>query len=63
MPSEAFINLLEDLQAMTREDCEDCTVRELEELCRNPVFHLLCDFCRRGSTPAEHGSILHPEKP
>ncbi len=62
MPSEAFSNLLEDLQLMTKEDCEECTIREIEDLCRNPVFHLLCDLCRRGSAPSDHGSRLHPGK-
>ncbi len=46
MPSsDALLNLLEDLQAMDSADVQSATLDELEEVCRNPVFRLLCDVC------------------
>ena len=42
-----FDNLLEDLQALGTAEVGRATLDELEELCRNPVFILLCDYCRR----------------
>ncbi len=46
MPSsEGLLNLLEDLQMMDSADVQSATLDELEEVCRNPVFRLLCDVC------------------
>lgn len=45
MPGEAFANLLEDFEQLTRDDVNEMTIQELEDLCLNPIFQLLCRIC------------------
>jgi len=47
-----FENLLEDLQLLSAHDVRTARLDEIEELCKNPVFRLLCDLC----------DVLHPRK-
>jgi len=43
---DVFQNLIDDLRGITPEDCKRLTIGELQDLCDNPVFHLLCDYCK-----------------
>jgi len=45
-----FDDLLEALQQITPSDVRQSTLDEIEDVCRNPVFRLLCDLC----------DVLHP---
>ena len=46
MPSsDALLNVIEDLEAMDKGDVQSATLDELEEICKNPVFRLLCEVC------------------
>ncbi len=45
-----FDALLEDLEALTTADVRSASLDEIEDLCKNPVFRLLCDLC----------DVLHP---
>jgi len=47
-----FGDLLDALEAISAQDVRSATLDEIEDLCRNPVFRILCDLC----------DVLHPEK-
>ncbi len=38
-------DLLELLSTYRIQDVKDSPIRDLEQLCRQPVFKLLCDVC------------------
>jgi len=40
-----FDDLLDDLAALSTADVRQATLDEIEDLCKNPVFRLLCDLC------------------
>ncbi len=45
--NELHQQLLEDLQAIPRDDLLDWTLGELKEICGNPVFRLICAICEK----------------
>jgi len=40
-----FDDLLEDLEALSKSDVGQARLEELDELCKNPIFRLLCRVC------------------
>jgi len=40
-----FDDLLEDLAAIGTQDVRQASLDEIEDLCKNPVFRILCDLC------------------
>jgi len=47
-----FDDLLDSLAALSVADVRSASLDEIEDVCKNPVFRLLCDLC----------DILHPQK-
>lgn len=40
-----FDDLMDSLDQLSKEDVRSATLNELDQLCRNVVFRLLCDLC------------------
>jgi hypothetical protein len=38
-------DLLSSFQALDKAAIEQSTLEELEDVCKNPVFRMLCDIC------------------
>jgi len=45
--------LLEELRTLSTSDVKrEASIDEIDDVCKNPVFQLLCDLCE----------VLHPKK-
>ena len=47
-----FDDLIADLELLSTGDVRSATLLEIDELCKNRVFQLLCEIC----------DVLHPRK-
>jgi len=45
-----FDDILDAFAALSTTDVRQASLDEIDDLCRNPVFRLLCDLC----------DVLHP---
>ena len=47
-----FDEVLDALDAIGTQEVRTATLNEIADLCKNPVFRILCDLC----------DVLHPRK-
>ncbi len=47
-----FEDLLASLELLSASDVRQASLDEINDVCKNPVFQLLCDLCE----------VLHPRK-
>ena len=47
-----FDGLLAELELLSRNDIRQASLDELDDVCKNPVFRILCDLCE----------VLHPKE-